>query len=91
MNAEQAFRAFALVMGIVFIVAGAGLANTGYSQMQAADEWDSQTHYCGSASSFEAASQIDCPDNPYEGGEFYVGTGVVLLLIGGVSARWGTQ
>lgn len=91
MDADPAFRTLALVIGIVLVVAGVGLVVTGTNQMEAAEEWDRQTHYCGSAGSFQDASEIECPDNPYAGGGVKVTFGVGLVVVGGLAARYGTQ
>lgn len=62
---------------------------TGNNQMQAAEGRDRQVHYCGTADSL--TEQVECPDDPCAGGEFTVGFGVMLVVVGGATARWGTQ
>ena len=81
-----------LVVGVVIIVAGAGLAIGGYNQMQAAQEWSEQTHYCGTTiGGLDAAQEVDCPDNPYSGGGGKLVSGLLLSVVGGGSVRWGTR
>lgn len=76
-----------LIVGVILIVAGVGTALGGYNQTQAADEWASQTHYCGSGT----LQEVECPENPYEGGGQKVAFGVLLAMVGGVAARYGSQ
>ena len=83
-------RTLALVGGVVLIVMGAGLVVSGYSETQASQEWNSQMHYCGSTS-VGGAGEVDCPDNPHSEGGAKMFDGVVLTLIGGVGARYGTE
>lgn len=91
MNPESSIRTLALIAGIALVVIGVGMALGGYNQTQAAQEWSQQMHSCGSASSLDAAVQLDCPDNPYAGGEQEIAFGVGLALVGGFTARFGSQ
>lgn len=69
------------------MVVGAGMAAQGYNQQQAADEWASQTHHCGSG----PVSEVDCPDNPYSGGGTKIVGGFIITIIGGVVVYVGTR
>jgi hypothetical protein len=91
MSGREAAHTALLIIGIVVVVIGAGMAMQGYDQMQAADEWGSQVHDCGSVSSWQDPSGIECPDNPYDGWSGKLYGGIVLALIGGVVARFGAK
>lgn len=71
------------------MVVGAGSVVVGDNQTQAAAEWDSRLHYCGTVGAFQDVGEITCPANPYAGGEGKIGLGIVLVLVGGVSVRAG--
>lgn len=88
---DASLRTLLLIVGVVLIVAGVGLALTGYNQMQAAEVWDEQPHSCGWAGSFEEASEIECPKNPYAGGGLLLTLGVGFAAAGGLSVRVGSQ
>lgn len=79
-----------LVAGILLVVIGGGMFLEGQNQKEAAEEWDSELRICGSAPTVEQARQIDCPDNPYSGGGDKMLFGAVLIVIGGIAARFGT-
>ncbi|WP_225334481.1 hypothetical protein [Halomicrobium urmianum] len=89
MFGNNLLRTLALVIGVVLVVVGAGTGYGGYNQMQAAEEWSQQTHDCGST--IGDTREIECPDNPYDGGGQKVAFGLLLAVIGGVISRWGTR
>lgn len=76
-----------LIVGVLLIVIGAGLADGGYNQMQAADHWGGQTHFCGTGD----PTEVDCPDNPYGGGDGKILIGLALVVVGGVATRYGAR
>ena len=83
MAAPAPLRTLALIIGVTLIVVGVGTAIVGYNQTQLAAQWASQTHYCGSATGMDSASQIECPKNPYAGGGYKLGMGILSAIIGG--------
>jgi hypothetical protein len=89
MESESAARTTALILGIVLVVGGVGAISMGYNQMQAADEWASQIHICGITE--DSAPEPECPPNPYAGGGGVFIIGVIVVVVGGVAARWGAQ
>jgi len=91
MDSDSSIRVGLLIFGVILIIVGAGLVVAGYNQMQAADAWASQPQYCGTAGSFQDVGDINCPSNPYSGGEERVGVGTAFSLLGGVLARAGTK
>jgi hypothetical protein len=84
-------RTVLLTAGILLVVIGAGLVLEGHNQMEAADEWDSQVHDCGTVSSIDRAESVRCPRNPYEGGEGKVFWGILVAIIGGVTSKIGAE
>lgn len=62
---------------------------SGYNRTQAAAEWDSGTHACGAAGPFEKINDVQCLENPCEGGGTKMLLGVGLIVAGGVAGRYG--
>jgi hypothetical protein len=89
MDTESPARVGLLIVGVVLIVVGVGLALDGYNQTRAAAEWSSQPHYCGSAGPYQSVDEVTCPKNPYTGGSSQILGGVVFAVIGGLAVRIG--
>lgn len=96
MTAGSPSRTLLLIVGVVLIVAGVGLAINGYNRTQAAEEWHEQRFAdgfasCGEIPEWGDARDVRCPTNPYKGGEKLIPIGVLLAIVGGVAGRYGAQ
>jgi hypothetical protein len=75
-----------VIIGVLLIVLGAGMAVAGQNQIQAGNDWDRE--HC---TYNPVLQQMTCPENPYEGGGGQVLAGLILVLGGGVVLFYGTR
>lgn len=78
-------RTLLLAVGIIAIVAGVGLAITGYNQAQVPEQ------SCSYVENDFGEQKMRCSENPNSGGGWKVYAGAGVILVGAVITRQGTQ
>jgi hypothetical protein len=82
-------RTTALILGVLLIVIGGGMVVGGYNEMQTDDGSVVQGGYCGSTTGDPA--EIECTSTDTSGGQSKFFVGIVLVILGGLGARYGAE